>query len=181
MIGWITLGGLLLVSIAITPWAWIPTAVLAYWKIGRHFYLKGSKWRQVHFPFMRRYAHAAGVVSGLSTQAGIEFQVEPALVQTLKSEYPQLSDDEIPLMIERAIDDGRSFACRPAFAAQLKRKNPRLTEAKLESGLDTIAESLAQADTGMKVRFVIFELIRRQHGEQAALDYLEALLNGQAT
>ena len=181
MIGWLLAVVLVAVAVMVTPFAWIPAAVVLYWKIGRYYYLAGSKWRRVHFPFMRAYSHAAGVVGGLAQQSGAQFDVTQALFRTLRSQNERASDEELWTLIGQAIDTGRTFAWRTALAARLKMQNPRLSDLKLDSGLDGIAAKFAHPGNSLMVRFVIFEMVRQRYDEQVALDYLEAILNGRAT
>lgn len=181
MIGWVLAVVLVALSMTATGWLWIPTVVALYWKVGRHFYLKGSKWRQVHFPFMRAYAQAAGFMVGLADQARMQFDVNAAVFQTLKSQYPQSSDDEVRKLIEQAVDAGRAFAWRSALWERLKQRNPRLSDPDLSKSLDKIASKFAAPDNSLMVRFVVLELVRRLHGDEAALEYLVAILAGRAT
>jgi hypothetical protein len=180
VIGWLLAGVLVVLAVTVTAFAWIPAAVVLYWKIGRYYYLAGSKWRRVHFPFMRAYSYAAGVVNGLAQEPGAQFDVTRALFYTLRGQNERASDEELRALIREAVDAGRSFVWRPALAARLRLQNPRLSDFKLESGLDAIAAKFAQADNSLMIRFVILELVRRRYDEQVALDYLEAILNSRA-
>lgn len=181
VLGWLLAAVLVVLAVTVTAFAWIPAAVVLYWKIGRYYYLAGSKWRRVHFPFMRAYSFVAGVAGGFAERSGEQFDVTLALAQTLRSQGERGSEEELRKLVRDAVDAGRSFVWRPALAARLRLQNPRLSDFKLESGLDVIAAKFAQADNSLVVRFVVLELVRRRYDEQVALDYLEAILNGRAT
>jgi hypothetical protein len=178
MIGWLLAAVLACVSLTVTWFALIPTGLVLYWKVGRHLYLGGSKWRRVHFPFMRQYAHAAGFVTGLARQTGEDFDARKAILKTLQTMYPQTPDHLLKEFLESRIESGRLFPLRADFAEYVRAQNPRIAEAQLLSGLDRMVEKFRNPDNSAMVQLVVLGLIEREHGTRTGLDYLWAMAKG---
>jgi len=179
MFGWLILVVLIVLALQAeeyATWFWIGAAATGYWKVGRLWYLYGTPWRRVHFPFLRHYAAAVGARGGLSGSNSLSDQdVREAIADALRA-----SGNAEPLQqfITDALQEGYDFKDRGLLRDYLKQ---RFTEAgAVDRALEKFAELFREPDNGIKVRLVIAKLVEERYGQRAKGSYLAALCEGKA-
>ncbi len=147
-----------------------------------------SKWRRLHYPLMVRYAKSAGMVQGIYEKQGKDFNVDEALSELLLSVFPQTSDYLLNKYLQNAYDWERNLSTG-VLKAFFKKKIPNSSGAKLENIVtsfkkfftDHIYSNKETNVNYIKTRLVISELVKEKYGKEEWLEYLYAVVMGQAT
>lgn len=172
-------GFALLCSGIVSTLLWALFGLITVWQAGRFHYLLRSPWRRIHFPLMVRYAHIAGLETGLAQSTGSEFGFEGALRALVTSAYPHWDDGQVDLLISSARDKMTSFSDREALSELFKRRNPLIETSRLDEAMRVMERALTDPEEkGIRVRYVIAEVIGRDYGPQERLRYISSVLTG---
>jgi len=160
---------------------WVLFGLISFWEVYRYYYRLSSPWRRLHFPLMVHYSAIVGYQMGVAESTGKEFNIEEALRSLVKTAYRYMEDDEVNSLIESAEEKMTNFSDREALQELFQRSNPSVESNKLQELMDKIEASLKnQEEKGLRIRYVIAEIVGRDYGEQERIKYIHAVITGQA-
>ncbi len=174
---------------------WMLFGFIILYEGGYFYHRLSSPWRRLHFPLMVRYSAIAGVQMGAAESTGKEFNFEKALHAFVKNIYPYREDlaeltknledleltDRFKSPIKSADEKMANFSDRKALEELFKKSNSTIDQNKLQELMDKIETALRNPEEkGLRLKYVIGEIVSRDYGEQERLKYIHAVITGKA-
>lgn len=162
---------------------WVLFTFVILYEVYIFYFRLSSPWRRLHFSLMMRYATIAGRQMGLAKSTGKEFSIREALGILVKSAYPHIDDTEINLLIKSAKEKMVKFDDKEALEKLIQKNNTAMDKNKLREVVDKLEDMLKDPEKekkGLYIRYVIAEIVGRDYGEKERLNYINAVILGQA-
>jgi len=160
---------------------WILFGLLTVYESGRFYHRLSSPWRRLHFPLMVHYLSIAGSLLAIQEITGKEFDIQIALRTLVNKAYPYMENDEVNSILESAKKKMTNFNDKEELKLLIQRKRNILDQNNLNDLLNKIETTLmSPKNNAMFVKYVIAEIIGRDYGKQERLNYIYAVLTGQA-
>lgn len=156
--------------------SWILFGIVTLFVLYRFYYRLVPRWRRLHCPLMVRYAPVVGYHSGIAKRENKKFDMDPSLKDFIKSIYPSLSSEELEDYLNTVDAKMESFAERNGLISVFRKDNLVVDSKKLNEALDEFHKHLKKRNP----RWIIAEVIERDYGVDEKINYLQAILTGQA-
>lgn len=181
MISWVLIIILILLSIFISFWFWIPFTVLGIWKAGQIYFYKGRPWRRIHYPLMRLYSRTAGMETGLSEKENREFDIDRALFNLIQNIKPSWSNEKIHQYLTDCKVRCDELSDKKLIFDYLQKKNPSAPKDKINHLLEKNRGFFNSSDNGVLVRMAIAGIIEEKYGIEHRTEYLVEVMSGRAS
>jgi hypothetical protein len=160
---------------------WILYLIITFFLLIRLYTRIRTKWSQIHYSLMIRYASFSGLEAGTSESEKREFIIENPLVQLIQSAYAFADKDKARELFNQAKMKLDKFQDSKGFEKLLKRKNPNIDSLSLLNVLTKMEQLAKTGQNKLLVRYVIGEIVGNDFGDDERLKYLIATYMGEAT
>ncbi|SOB75533.1 hypothetical protein SAMN04488490_1140 [Marinobacter sp. LV10R510-11A] len=182
MLSFLLLIGSITAGFIYSSWFFIASLCILFYKLHKWYYYQSKPWRIVHFPMMRSYAQACGIVQNEADQNNKDFQFKKAVILMLDLLNPVKLDLSHEQIVEQECMRLSSFYDKRLIRNHLKKSN--IEEDKIDSILHSIKNRIDTADNNyinyLTVRMVIASVLASQFDEDARGEYVFNIFNGRA-
>lgn len=161
---------------------WMLSVFIGFIIISILYMRLSAKWRRVHFPLMIRYARAMVYVQvqGQYEHLAIDKKIDLALLSLLQSVFPNISSEHLQSHYGDLLDELPKFMDHEMMSMVLERKLPEAPTKDIEKMARHLAEKIKN-EKFRKIWLVVSDLIEKKYGKEEKLEYVSAIIKGNAT
>lgn len=168
----------------LTVLMWILSAPFLFMTFATLYGRLSKKWGRIHYPLMVRYASYAGMQMGATPDAPSNERTDRALAMLLVSVYPKATEHEIQELYSKIAEKDNVMGDKEMLMKTFRHVGVNKSHEELEKIADDVVSSYNLEDeatvNGLKVRHIISEVIRFKYGEHEQLNYIYAVVTGNA-
>lgn len=135
-------------------------------------------WRKLHFPILIRFAKIVGYHVGFAKSRDEKAKFGDMILDFLNGLLPDWTDEDIDSLIEQAEESIEQFSDKEPLLEFLEQTHPSASSDDLEKVISNVSNILSKPENGMRLRYIIAELIELDYGEEEREKYVCNLLTG---
>ena len=158
---------------------WVIFALAAGFIVFRFSFRLRSQWARLYYPLLIRSQILMAVGTVTAEVRDFDISTNQVLEELVKSVYPTWSKDRVTEFVKEAIRKKESFYDKALLERCLRLKNKTIKEYTINAFIDNINIEVIKIDkAGVMLRFLIAEIIEKDHGKEERTEYLYNLLSG---
>lgn len=160
--------------------SWIFYSILTFYLLIRLTGRIKTKWSQIHYSLMIRYASFAGAESSKSSSEGREFNIENPLVEVIQSAFTNMDLTKATELFNQAKFKLDKFEDKFKIENYFKKKNPIVDPISVNSVLSRMEQLIKVNYNKLLVNYVIAEIVYKDFGDDERIKYLVDSFTGKA-